>query len=88
MIVAVAPAPDPDAEAKIGPAPGNATLTSKTASAVPPPAVKLYDLTSPNPYALTEGAEIDPAAIVPNAEPDALLYFNASLCINVPLIEF
>ena len=46
VIVPVAPAPVPDTVDRIGPEPGNATLTSNTESAVPPPELNAYDFTS------------------------------------------
>ena len=79
MIVAVCPTPEPDLLLKIGPEPGNATLTSNTASA--DPLVNAYVFTSPNPYALT-------ALIVPYVEPEALFFFNASPDTNVPLVLY
>ena len=48
VTVAVCPAPDPDWLLKIGPEPGNATLTSNSASAVPLE-LNVYCLMSPNP---------------------------------------
>ena len=65
----------------IGPEPGNATLTSNTESAVPPPLVNLYCFTSPNPY-------VSIALIVPYVAPDVLFFFNTSPDANVPLVLY
>ena len=76
MIVPLVPPPAPD---MIGPEPGNATLTSNTASAVPPPVLKPYCFTSPKLYLLI--LDITPI-VVPNA------FFTVSPTINVPFTPF
>ena len=63
----------------IGPEPGNATLTSNTASAVPPPVLKEYCFTSPKLYLFI--LDITPI-VVPNA------FFTVSPTINVPFTPF
>ena len=77
-VIVADPAEWPD---KIGPEPGNATLTSNTESAVPPPVTNAYCFTSPKPNVVT-------VLVVATVAPLALFAFNASPVTNVPLVLY